>query len=235
MGKKGKRSCVIQLPAASKRRWVESEDVEQRESTEHVAWPSTSKSFYLDIPLFEHPEQPEEEPIPMSRTEKKLELSASSSVTEADTPEDNSRTVAELSFINNLVSEHAREKGIELMEDTVLEICVSYDGTWMKRGHTSRIGIGCVIDVMTGLVLDAELLSTYCHTCGTTGTWVKGNTPQRYDVWYDEHRADCCINYACTSGNMEVVAAELLWTRSVDNHRLRYTSMLSDGDAQRLS
>ncbi|GFO17367.1 hypothetical protein PoB_004387200 [Plakobranchus ocellatus] len=118
------------------------------------------------------------------------------------------------------------------MEDTVPDICVSYDGTWMKRGHMSRIGIGCVIDVMTGLVLDAELLSTYCHMCETTGTWVKGNTPQRYDAWYDEHRADCCINYASTSGNMEVVAAELLWARSVDNHWLRYTSMLSDGDAK---
>ncbi|GFN94378.1 hypothetical protein PoB_002088400 [Plakobranchus ocellatus] len=129
-------------------------------------------------------------------------------------------------------AEHAREKGIELMENTVLDICVSYDGTWLKRGHTSQIGIGCVIDVLTGLVLEAELLSTYCHTCETTGTWVKGNTPQRYNASYDEHRADCCINYVGTSGNMEVVAAELLWARSVDNHRLRYTSMLSNGDAK---
>ncbi|GFN96308.1 hypothetical protein PoB_002281400 [Plakobranchus ocellatus] len=270
MGKKGKGSRVIQLSATRKRRWAESEDVEQRESTEHVAGPSTSEFFHLDIPLSERPEQPQEEPIPMSRTEKKLELSASSSVIEADMPEGNGRTVADFSFINNLVpglccsafslqtlqsrinrkkskdfsllveiyystcktvvsqsfssaretsgrgprahsinksvtqaavmagmgsdafnlfceymdlpglhkktflkyaqgfytkfeeikkqifsravsiaqAEHARKKGIELMEETVLDTCVSYDDMWMKRDR-----IGCVIDVVTALSL----------------------------------------------------------------------------------
>jgi hypothetical protein len=34
----------------------------------------------------------------------------------------------------------------------IVDIAVSYDGTWHKRGHTSKYGIGAVIDVATGLV-----------------------------------------------------------------------------------
>ncbi|GFS23554.1 hypothetical protein ElyMa_001642700 [Elysia marginata] len=34
------------------------------------------------------------------------------------------------------------------------------------------------------------------------------------------------------SGHMEVAAAELLWARSIDDHRLKYTTMLSDGNAK---
>ena len=44
-------------------------------------------------------------------------------------------------------------------------IDVSFDGTWMKRGFTSHYGIGAVIDILTGYVIDFELLSTYCHIC----------------------------------------------------------------------
>ena len=40
---------------------------------------------------------------------------------------------------------------------------VSFDGTWMKRGFTSHYGIGTVIDIFTGYVIDFELLCTYCH------------------------------------------------------------------------
>ena len=39
-----------------------------------------------------------------------------------------------------------------------LDLTVSYDGSWMKRGHNSSYGIGCVIDTVTGLVLDLTVL-----------------------------------------------------------------------------
>ena len=42
---------------------------------------------------------------------------------------------------------------------------VSFDGSWQKRGHTSLYGLATVIDVLTGLVLDYEILSKYCHVC----------------------------------------------------------------------
>ncbi|MPC36293.1 hypothetical protein E2C01_029747 [Portunus trituberculatus] len=39
-------------------------------------------------------------------------------------------------------------------EDGILDVEVSYDGTWMIRGHKSHIGIGFVTDVYTGIMLD---------------------------------------------------------------------------------
>ena len=54
-----------------------------------------------------------------------------------------------------------------LMEDkeAVINIQVSFDGTWQKRGFTSNYGIGVCIDILTGLVIDYEVLSLYCHAC----------------------------------------------------------------------
>ncbi|GFX70767.1 uncharacterized protein TNCV_1337291 [Trichonephila clavipes] len=45
------------------------------------------------------------------------------------------------------------------------EICVSGDGTWKTRGHTSRIGVCSVIGDVTGKVIDVAVLSSYCKVC----------------------------------------------------------------------
>ena len=39
-------------------------------------------------------------------------------------------------------------------------------------------------------------------------------------------------NYHGSSDGMEMTAAEILWERSVESHRFRYTTMLSDGDCE---
>ena len=54
-------------------------------------------------------------------------------------------------------------------EPKVIDICVSYDGTWMKRGVSSQYGVGVATDILTGFVIDFELLSLYCHGCAETG------------------------------------------------------------------
>ena len=48
-------------------------------------------------------------------------------------------------------------------EDGVLNLGVSYDGSWAKRGHTSKIGVGAIIEIMTGLVVDYHVMSLYCQ------------------------------------------------------------------------
>ncbi|GFV72342.1 uncharacterized protein TNCV_638041 [Trichonephila clavipes] len=45
------------------------------------------------------------------------------------------------------------------------EICVSGDGTWKTREHTSRIGVCSVIGDVTGKVIDVAVLSSYCKGC----------------------------------------------------------------------
>ena len=49
-------------------------------------------------------------------------------------------------------------------------ITVSFDGSWHKRGHTSKYGPGVVIDALTGLVIAHEVLSKYCHACNWNKT-----------------------------------------------------------------
>ena len=52
-----------------------------------------------------------------------------------------------------------------ISEGDVIDLTVSYDGSWMTRGHTSLYGIGCVVDVVTGLVIDLAVLSLHCQRC----------------------------------------------------------------------
>ena len=44
----------------------------------------------------------------------------------------------------------------DLMDDAgVIDITVSFDGTWQKRGFTSHHGVGVAIEVQTRLVIDS--------------------------------------------------------------------------------
>ena len=43
--------------------------------------------------------------------------------------------------------------------DDTIDLTVSYDGSWMTRGHKSLYGIGCVVEVVTGLVIDLQVMS----------------------------------------------------------------------------
>ncbi|GFY27111.1 uncharacterized protein TNCV_2067321 [Trichonephila clavipes] len=113
----------------------------------------------------------------------------------------------------------------------VIDITVSYDGTWQKRGHSSLYGIGIVIDILTGLIIDYEILSKYCPEC-TTAKRDLGENSAEYSIWYKSHQEECSENYVGSSNAMEVKAAEILWKRSIKNCGMRYVSILSDGDAK---
>ena len=49
---------------------------------------------------------------------------------------------------------------------------ISWDGTWQKRGYSSRNGCVTVISVETGRVLDVEALSQGCSV-SAMNTWIK--------------------------------------------------------------
>ena len=48
-------------------------------------------------------------------------------------------------------------------EDDIIDLAVSFDGSWMTRGHKSLYGIGCMVDIITGLVIYFVALSMYCY------------------------------------------------------------------------
>ena len=94
--------------------------------------------------------------------------------------------------------------------DNVIDVTVSFDGSCMTRGHSSLYGIGCVVDVVTGLVLDYAVMLRYCQQCANACVRYGGKATVDFTEWYRFHERDCNINYSGSAGGMEVRAAELL-------------------------
>ena len=59
-----------------------------------------------------------------------------------------------LAKARNHVHKLYRKEHSGLTVDDVIKIPVSFDGTWSKRGFTANFGVGFVISVDTGQVLD---------------------------------------------------------------------------------
>ena len=80
----------------------------------------------------------------------------------------------------------------------------------------SMHGVAAVVDIVTGLVVDCEVLSTYCHSCSMKKAQLLAYTAAGYPLlWYREHEDECCMNYHGSSNAMEVEAAKRLWERSI--------------------
>ena len=120
-----------------------------------------------------------------------------------------------------------------ITEDSILDLTASFDGSWMTRGHKSLYGVGCVVEVTTGLVLDLAVLSLYCQRCTYAEKLFGGTHTPEFQQWLETH-TECNKNYNSTSGGMEDTAAEILWNRSLERG-YRYTTIVSDGDAKTFS
>lgn len=125
------------------------------------------------------------------------------------------------------------ENDPSLANNRNIDIACSYDGTWHRRGHSSLYGIGIAIDMLTGLVVDFQFLSKYCHMWATSAAKLDADSPE-YRIWYEGHKKsrECNINFEGSSGSMEVHAVEMIWCRSIQKNNLRYTAILSDADAR---
>lgn len=99
-------------------------------------------------------------------------------------------------------------------ENNVINIDVSFDGTWLTRGQKSHVGVGFVIEVFTGTVIDFEVISNYCKTCSEN----------------KEKPHNCGKNFDGKSGAMEAEQAVRMWSRS-ENLGFRYAKFVSDGDS----
>ena len=119
-------------------------------------------------------------------------------------------------------------------EDTnsVVDIAVSFDGTWAKRGFTSLFGVVFVIAVDSGEVLDYHVISKHCQKCSLKRSKCKTN--EEFEEWEIEHffSGECDINFDGSSPAMEMEGAKVLWNRSLDLHNFRYRWMVSDGDSK---
>lgn len=109
---------------------------------------------------------------------------------------------------------------------------VSYDGSWHKRGITSKYRVGCCIEMTTGLVIDFEVLSKYCRSCDVIKEKIKGR-PEELEAWLETHKPICERNFEESSPMMESYAPQKIWSRSLD-HGFRYTTLISDVDSKTL-
>ena len=125
--------------------------------------------------------------------------------------------------IANIVKDyyHSLNKAQPLVNQSV-PIIVTYDWTWHREGIYSHYGVGVVIDLETGFVLDAHAVSNFCVACSRGPKQAN----RGHDKWWDKHKAGCQKNFEGSAQAMEVEAEKVMFTRS------SYKTVLCDGDAK---
>ena len=92
------------------------------------------------------------------------------------------------------------EIGVLPDSDRIINIAVSFDGSRQRRGHSSHNRIATVIDLLTGLPLDFEYLSNFCHKCAVGP---KESDPDFVD-WQKKHMPNCNQNFPAMPWNKNV-------------------------------
>lgn len=134
-----------------------------------------------------------------------------------------------LLLARQIVKAAHKELDPDLDGQEIIEVTVSFDGSWHKRGFSSPYGVGLVIDVLTGLVIDYVVLCKECAVCNQKESQL---SKEAFATWQETHRNNnqCDRNYWGSSKSMETAVAEVLWKRS-EEKGFQYTGLLSDGDA----
>lgn len=113
----------------------------------------------------------------------------------------------------------------------VINIPVTCDGTWSKRGFTATYGIVVVTSWETGQVLDSEVLSKRCNVCERQ----KSKWGEKSSRWMEHHKDKCAINHLRSSPAMESEGVLRIWNCLIETCHIRYTEMISDGDCRSLA
>ena len=113
----------------------------------------------------------------------------------------------------------------------LLDIAVTCDGTWSKRGLTATHGVVVVIAWESGQVLDFEIKTKRCSVCARQKEKLVEDS-EEFEEWWDGHQAFCEANHVGSSPAMECAGAEDLFMRSAEKLRLHYTEVISDGDSK---
>ena len=145
---------------------------------------------------------------------------------------------ATMEICDEKLQEAASELRTQMADDpginaqTVLDVAVSFDGSWSKRGFTADYGVGFVIAPETGKVLDYTVLSKVCEVCKQSNRFK--NDSKKLEQWQQNHKysGECQKNFNGSSSAMEKEAAKNMWNHSVEKHKLRYTTMVCDGDSK---
>lgn len=117
----------------------------------------------------------------------------------------------------------------EQAEVPLLEMKVSGDGSWKKRGFSSKIGVTTLILYRCGKIVDLVVKSTFCQGCLTCP---HEKDTQEYIDWYENHTDECSWNHEGSAGKMEVDSVIEMFERSWEYYGIRYTVYIGDGDSK---
>jgi hypothetical protein len=141
-----------------------------------------------------------------------------------------------LQHYGNAVNQAYIDLGVGLDAELSRNIWVSFDGAWQKRFRGSHIGIGFIIDTLTGLAIDMEVLSTHCFGCRFAPDKNEEEEDEDgksvYDDWFQKHEPISRKNFEGSTQAMEQELEVIMWERSIELHKFRYIEFLGDGDAK---
>ena len=117
----------------------------------------------------------------------------------------------------------------EGLDNTIIDVPVTIDGSWKSRRMDSKHGFVTAISVETGKVLDRVYRTSRCHGCA----WWKGKegTPEHAE-WLEDHLDVCLLNHNSSAQSMEAEGVYSMYQASVDNRHTRYNPYIGDGDSK---
>ena len=109
-------------------------------------------------------------------------------------------------------------------------IDVSCDGTWMTRGHSSKVGAASVNGCETGKVLGVGTRSKVCKSCQY---WEKADKNSlKYRRWRAPHDNACTQKHDGFSGAMGKDTVRDIFCSSEDKYNLIFTRFVRGGDSK---
>ena len=124
-------------------------------------------------------------------------------------------------------------------KDGIIDIYVTFDGSWKTRGFSSVLGAAAMIEAYTGVILDFVAFSKKCRNCTLYKNKLqkKKITETDFKRWEKTHKesGNCEKNFDESSGMMEVRGAEIMCKSSIEKYKMRYKYIISDGDTKTFS
>ncbi|XP_065650235.1 uncharacterized protein LOC136078392 [Hydra vulgaris] len=140
--------------------------------------------------------------------------------------------------ITNITEKVAQETMTDAVSDIrlqcqdineILDVGVSCDGTWQRRGFSSLNGVFAALSIDSGKVLDVEVMSRICRGCFLNQKLSKKDLTA-YAEWRKSHISK--MNFVGSAGGMECEGASRIFQQSIKKHKLQYINFLGDGDSK---
>ena len=129
--------------------------------------------------------------------------------------------------MNSAATEVRKVDGVQqVTANEVVNTTISTDGTWQKRGFSSRNGVVTIISNSTGKCVDYRVKTKTCKAC----SYWKGKTGAKAEKFRRIHK--CPLNHTKSSGAMEADGVLECFLSSVIKRQLRYLTYIGDGDTK---